>query len=442
MIRQFLAISSSFAILAFGMGGSPLAAFQATETQDREMLQQKAANLKSFEMIWTTIRDRHWDEELVGESWDKHREELLPKLEAATSMGEARGVMSELIGRLEQSHFGLIPASSYEAMSGEDSGGGNCDIGITARLVEGDLVVTELRSKGPAAKAGVKPGWTITKIRGKDSADLIERFKNAAHGPQRFETIVGLATWRMMSDQKNKPIKMEFTDEANQTRALKLKCTLPKGKMASLGNLPPMRVVNETKTLSGNIGYFRFNAFLDPMTIMPAYRKALRSESHSRGIVLDLRGNLGGIVGMTMGMAGEFVSKQTKLGTMTMKGSELKLFANRNARPVDVPVAVLVDECSISAAEFLAGGLQDNDLARVFGQRTAGLALPSVVAKLPNGDGFQYAVADYHSASGEALEMKGVVPDEKVEVRKQDLLQGNDPVLQAALRWINNEASK
>lgn len=439
MIRYFLTFSTTIAILALG---NSLDAFQATETQDREMLQQKAVNLKSFEKIWKTIRDRHWDEELVGESWDKHREELLPKIEAAASTNEARDVMNELISRLEQSHFGLIPASSYDAIGGEGSGGGNCDIGITARLIEGDLVVTQLRANGPAAKAGVKPGWTITKIRGKSSGDLIERFKNAAHGPQRFETIVGLATWRMMSDQKNKPIKIEFTDGTNQSRALKLKCTLPKGKMASLGNLPPMRVVDESKTLSGNIGYYHFNAFLDPLRIMPSYRKAIRSKSHSRGLVLDLRGNFGGIVTMTMGMAGEFVSKPTKLGTMTMKGSEINLIANPTPHPVSVPVAVLIDECSISAAEFLAGGLQDNKLARVFGQRTAGLALPSVIEKLPNGDGFQYAIADYHSASGKTLEMKGVVPDEKVEVRKQDLIQGNDPVLQAALRWINQENSK
>jgi len=439
MIRKFLAISSSIVIL---VACNPLFAFQATEVPDRELLEQRAVNLESFEMIWTTIRDQHWDEDLVGDSWDKHREELLPKIEAAKSTDEARDVMTELISRLEQSHFGLIPASSYEAMNGEDAGGGSSDVGITVRLVEGDLVVTELRSQGPAEKAGVKPGWTITKIRGKSSADLIERFKNAAHGPQRFETIVGLATGRMMSDQKNKLIKLEFVDEANQTRPLELKCTSPGGKMASLGNLPPMLVVNETRTLSGNIGYFRFNAFLDPMTIMPAYRKAIRDQSHSKGLVLDLRGNFGGIVGMTMGMAGEFVSKQTRLGTMSMKGSKLKLFANRNAKPISVPVAVLVDECSISAAEFLAGGLQDNDLARVFGQRTAGLALPSVVVKLPNGDGFQYAIADYHSASGEALEMKGVLPDEKIEVKKQDLLQGNDPALQAALRWIKQKDNK
>ena len=102
-------------------------------------------------------------------------------------------------------------------------------------------------------------------------------------------------------------------------------------------------------------------------------------------------------------------------------------------------VAILIDECSISSAEILSGGLQDIGIGRVFGGRSAGLALPSTVIKLPNGDGFQYAIADYKSASGKSLEMDGVTPDEPVDLSKELLLRDSDPVLNRALQWIKQK---
>jgi carboxyl-terminal processing protease len=175
---------------------------------------------------------------------------------------------------------------------------------------------------------------------------------------------------------------------------------------------------------------------------MSEYRGMVHDENHKGGIVVDVRGNMGGLGGMTMGMASELAKEASVLGVMTTKGSELKFFVNENFDPVECPVAVLVDECSISSAEIFSGGLQDLKLARLFGARTAGLALPSVVVKLPNGDGFQYAMADYHSASGKTLEMDGVTPDEEIPLSRDLLLNNDDPVLRRALEWIKQQQTK
>ena len=95
-----------------------------------------------------------------------------------------------------------------------------------------------------------------------------------------------------------------------------------------------------------------------------------------------------------------------------------------------------MDGCSGSTAEILAGGLKDMHRARIFGTRTAGAALPSIIEKLPNGDGFQYAVANYISQGGQPLEGIGVIPDEEVRLTRRGLLDGQDAVLDAALDWI------
>jgi carboxyl-terminal processing protease len=101
-------------------------------------------------------------------------------------------------------------------------------------------------------------------------------------------------------------------------------------------------------------------------------------------------------------------------------------------------VAILVDGCSASTSEILAEGMKDLGRARVFGTRTAGAALPSAIDKLPNGDGFQHAVADYISEGGKSLEGAGVIPDVEVKLTQEALLAGRDPVLEAAIEWIHS----
>jgi carboxyl-terminal processing protease len=84
--------------------------------------------------------------------------------------------------------------------------------------------------------------------------------------------------------------------------------------------------------------------------------------------------------------------------------------------------------------------MRDIGRARVFGVRTAGAALPSIVVKLPNDDRFQYAVANYISAGGKTLEGDGVVPDEVVVPDRKALLAGKDPILDAAVRWCEKQS--
>jgi carboxyl-terminal processing protease len=103
---------------------------------------------------------------------------------------------------------------------------------------------------------------------------------------------------------------------------------------------------------------------------------------------------------------------------------------------------VLVDACSASTSEILAGGLQDLGRARIFGTRTAGAALPSVFERLPNGDGFQFAIANYVSKGGAPLEGRGVQPDETIRPTRAQLLAGTDPVMDRALAWIASQSSK
>jgi carboxyl-terminal processing protease len=85
--------------------------------------------------------------------------------------------------------------------------------------------------------------------------------------------------------------------------------------------------------------------------------------------------------------------------------------------------------------------MQSIGRARVFGQTSMGQALPALFDKLPNGDVLIHAYGDFVTANGTRLEARGVIPDEAVPIRREDLLAGRDAALAAALRWIDRARS-
>src|SRR5262249_5491500 len=118
---------------------------------------QKRLNVESFERVWTMVRDTHWDPKLGGLDWKGGHDELRPSIEKAENMAQARQVMRDMLARLRDSHFNIIPLDVYDEVdeaSGATAGEGRT--GITVRVVNGEALVTAVEPDSPAAKAGVK----------------------------------------------------------------------------------------------------------------------------------------------------------------------------------------------------------------------------------------------------------------------------------------------
>jgi carboxyl-terminal processing protease len=170
---------------------------------------------------------------------------------------------------------------------------------------------------------------------------------------------------------------------------------------------------------------------------MPSFEAAVRVFADNPGIILDLRGNPGGIGIMAMGIAGFFIDESGRqLGEMKMRGTTLKFTVFPRAETYPGRLAILLDEGSASTTEIFAQGMQDLKRARVFGTRSAGATLPSDIIRLPDGDGFQYPTASYTSVSGRVLEGNGVIPDVEVRQSRESLASGRDPVIEAAVQWL------
>jgi len=398
---------------------------------------QRQLNLDSFEFIWTTVRDQYWDPTFGGLNWQAVHDELRPRMERASTMAEARHVMREMIDRLGKSHFAIIPEDVYADFDEREEGSGPATTGIDARVLAEKAIVTMVDEGSPAANTGVHTGWEILSIDGVAVAPALRRITNLDRDSTMLELHLARSLEAKLSGATGSQARIEFVDGEGRHVTRQIERSEPPGSLSRFGYLPPMHVWFHSRRVANNIGHLAFNLFLDPAHIMPEFGDALKACADCTGMIIDLRGNPGGLGIMATGMAGWFFDKpDQRLGTMHMRQAPIKFTVNPRLPTYRGAVAILVDGCSASTSEILAEGMKDLGRARVFGTRTAGAALPSAIDKLPNGDGFQHAVADYISEGGKSLEGAGVTPDVEVKLTREALLAGHDPVLEAAIEWI------
>jgi len=398
---------------------------------------QRSKNVESFEFVWRTIRDKHFDPKLGGLDWQAVHDALRPKVEAAMTMKDARAVIREAIERLRQTHFGIIPADLYEDLENPNEGPG--EVGLDLRLIDGRAIVSAVAEGRPAHRAGVKTGWVIERISGKPVSQVL---KTAAAAYANTGLVPAHQAWAVISRLRGavgSKIAVDFLDDKDKPVHFDLTAGEPAGVPATFGNLPTFYVEFTAKRVDRTVAYVSLNVFFDLVNVLKKFGEAIEANRDADGLIIDLRGNPGGIGAMAFAIGGWLMSERgLKLGTMITRDGSLNFTIQPRRRPFKAPVAVLVDELSMSTSEILAGGLRDLKRARVFGTRTPGAALPSMVVVLPNGDRFQYAFANYVSTGGKPLEGAGVVPDVETPLTRAFLLEGRDPAVEAAVCWIRS----
>jgi carboxyl-terminal processing protease len=245
----------------------------------------------------------------------------------------------------------------------------------------------------------------------------------------------------LLNGPVGKPVAVTVRGEDDAEKVVSVDRAAPPGQVTTFGALPPMAADIETKTLEGGIGYVRFNIFLMPL-LQPVKDAVARfAAAGAPGIVIDLRGNVGGIGMMAPSIAGTLAAKESNMGTMHLRAATMTFPINPQTPRYAGPVAILTDEASLSTSEILAGGLQELGRAVVIGRPTGGMVLPSQIERLPDGGRLQYVTADFRTPKGVLLEGKGVTPDIPVELSRETLLAHPDPTLDAAIGYIQKKSA-
>ncbi len=424
---------------------------------------------EAFLTVWNTLNGNYFDQTFNNLNWEKIKAEYEPRVRSTKTDTEFHLLMEEMINRLGRSHLSIIPPEIYRAIEsakvearareaarnqrkaervaagGDETKAEDFDfddplsqygIGVDLRILDNRFVITRIEANSAAEYSGLKTGYIIDKVSGVSLSDLVRRIEiqyPKSINVKRylpFEIVTAF-----LNGEKDSPVTISYIDETDQARELTIRRERLKSETVSITrNVPERQLAFESRSLSDDVGYIKFNFFAVP--VIEKFCNAIGEFKNKKAIIIDLRGNLGGILATLVGLGGMLTDETIDLGTSIYKNDTEKLVAFSKPKNFKGNLAVLVDNQSVSAAEIFAASLQDSDRALIIGDTTAGEALPSITVELPTGAVMLYPIANYKSSSGKFLEGNGVKPDFPVSLNRANLLLGKDDQLGKALALI------
>lgn len=300
-------------------------------------------------------------------------------------------------------------------------------LGVELKLGDHGLRLVGVIPGGPASEGGLKPGEQITHVNDQPLQGL------------------GLdeAAGRLQGEEGSS-VKITVRDSAGETRQLELVRR-------------PVEVKSVTKTtlLEGEIGYIRLAGFQKSSTEEVAQAiKGLESRG-MRHLILDLRGNPGGLLNVAVDLAERFIDRGLIVATRGRAPGQTFDYSAHGRDSWRMPLTVLIDRDSASASEILAGALKDHRRAVIVGQQSYGKGSVQSIYPLRSADAaLKLTTARFYSPRNRPYHEQGVAPD--VEVRTAARPPGDepidpiagigdpatDPVLDHALRQVKHQSSR
>ena len=305
-------------------------------------------------------------------------------VEEVDSSALIQGAINGMIKSLDP-HSTYMTPELYKELEVETQGrfGG---IGIEITLLKDVLTVVSPIEDTPAFNAGVKSGDQIIKIDGKSTKDIsiMEAVKKLRGAENTKVTIT------IMRENMAKPKDFVLTRAIIQVKSVK------------------------AKTFDDNIGYIRIASFHERTA--DDVRKALRDIDKKvrpmKGLVLDLRNDPGGLLIQAIEVSDMFLKTGVIVSTRgRTKTMETKAIAKNDGNEINCPIVILVNEGTASAAEIVAGALQDSGRALIIGTKTFGKASVQTVIPLEDGSALKLTTARYYTPKGRSIQAEGIKPD-------------------------------
>ena len=286
-------------------------------------------------------------------------------------------VEGAITGMLEE----LDPHSAYigaeemkgvqESFDGEFSG-----IGVEFNVLRDTVIVVNTIAGGPAERVGVRANDRIVRIDTLDAVGM-SRTDVPKHLRGKTGTKVGIDVVR-----HGTPGRLHFV--------------IVRDKI-------PLNTVDASYLAGEGIGYIKVNRF--GRTTMDEFTEAYRKLGRPEGLILDLRGNGGGLLEQAIGMAGFFLPRGAVIVSTEGRAVPASSFrAQTNGEDLKGRLVVLIDESSASASEIVAGAVQDWDRGVVVGRPSFGKGLVQRQIGLSDGSAVRITVARYHTPSGRVIQ--------------------------------------
>ena len=392
---------------------------------------------ETFEIVWRTVKEKHFDPDLGGIDWDSVHERYAPRVAAVTNDSQLYELLRQMLGELGQSHFNIIPPEAIieDGVKEPPTGG----IGIDIQMIEGLALITQVEKGSAADRAGLRTGYVIKQVDSTSVTQVAAQFAkiNSSAAIKRLRTTRGVLA--LVNGKPGTSVHISYLDGRDRPGEVTCEREKMKGEMSRrVGNFPPRYTEFESRRLAGGIGYIRFNTFA--LNLMDKIRDGIRDMRDAPGIIIDLRGNPGGIGSMSNAIASLLETRRTTLGTMRTRTGQVHFAVFPKENAYKGPLVIMIDGRTGSTSEIMAAGMQESGRAILVGERSVGAALPSIFEKLPTGALFQFAIADFKTPKGRLIEGNGVIPDIEVLLSRRILLEGRDPQIEEAIAQIKRRA--
>ncbi len=327
----------------------------------QELAAKRVEAFSRFSNVVSEIEKKYVDKISISEIMTKAIEGLLSNLDAHSAY-------------LNEKKF-----KEFQAQTEGEFGG----LGITVGMRDGVLTVIAPLEGTPAYKAGVKSGDNILKINNESTLSMsIDDAINLMRGKPKTPIQITIV-------RKNEPKPLVFNI------------------IRDIIKLPSVYVkkIKETPYL-----YVRVSGF--DKNVTKSVLEGLKANPKAKGIVLDLRGNPGGLLNQAVGLSNLFI-KEGVLVSQKGKNKEenLEYKANGRAPYTNLPIAVLVNGGSASASEIVAGALQDHKRAVIIGEKTFGKGSVQMLLPVNKDEAIKITTARYYLPSGRTIQAKGITPD-------------------------------
>ena len=333
----------------------------ADNNKKQETEESRLESLAKFTKVLGIVEQYGVDELTVNELIDKALDGMMKNIDA---------------------HSNYLTKKDYKRLKVQTKGefGG---LGITVGMKDGALTVIAPIEGTPADKAGLKAGDIILKIDDKSTLSMtIDEAVSLMRGKVGDPIDITI-----VREDEPKPIKVHIIRGIITIQSV------------------------YAKKISDDISYIRVTSF-DQKVVKDVTKEIKKTKDHTKGIILDLRNNPGGLLDQAVGLVDLFVDDGKIVSQKGRLKEEDKTYSASSLNTItDVPLVVLVNGGSASASEIVSGALQDHKRGVLIGEKTFGKGSVQVVLPINKEDAIKLTIARYYLPSGRTIQAVGVTPD-------------------------------
>lgn len=404
-ITQFLIVAVLFFSIGFVLG------------QKKVTFDSKSVIPKFTVSNQTSAANQNVDFSLFWEVFNTLPSKYLDK-SAVDGQKMMYGAISGMVRSLDDPYTVFLDPKQNESMKSEISGSFE-GVGIQLGFNKDKRLAVIAPLKGtPADREGVRAKDLIVKIDEKDTSDMTL--------PEAVDLIRGSAGTK---------VKLVFLRDGGDGKPIEKTLTREKidVKTVTVDYRQSLSANNQTRGKQiAVISVSRFGEQTDS-----EWDNAVADvlSKNVAGVIVDMRNNPGGLLSSSLHLAGEFI-RGTVVKQEFSDGKQTDLAADHEGKLLKMPLVVLVNGGSASAAEIFSGAMQDNKRGQLVGEKTFGKGTVQDVLDLPGGSGMHITIAKWLTPKGNSIHHVGITPDVSVERTSDDVAADRDPQLEKALGII------